>query len=86
MCAQGDGDLERNYSGVGVVEAEATQPQLSLQVTEGPEDALNDPQSIPPDISHLSPSNKETISLTLHGATNLPTCADGSEPRPYVVV
>uniref|UniRef100_A0A8C2UXI9 Coiled-coil domain containing 33 n=1 Tax=Chinchilla lanigera TaxID=34839 RepID=A0A8C2UXI9_CHILA len=56
------------------------------QVTESPEDALNAPQSIPPNISHLSPSNKETIMVTLHGATNLPSCADGSEPCPYVVV
>ncbi|XP_023568359.1 coiled-coil domain-containing protein 33 isoform X5 [Octodon degus] len=56
------------------------------KVTEGPEDGLSVPQSILPDISHLSPSNKETIMVTLHGATNLPTCADGSEPFPYVVV
>ncbi|KAM6149566.1 LOW QUALITY PROTEIN: coiled-coil domain-containing protein 33 [Erethizon dorsatum] len=56
------------------------------QVIESPEDTLNAPQSTPPDISHLSPSNKETIMVTLHGATNLPACADGSEPCPYVVV
>ncbi|EHB11874.1 Coiled-coil domain-containing protein 33, partial [Heterocephalus glaber] len=60
------------------------QLQLSPQVTEGP--APNVPQSTPPDISHLSPSNKETIEVTLHGATNLPACSDGSEPCPYVVV
>ncbi|XP_073733461.1 coiled-coil domain-containing protein 33 isoform X4 [Callorhinus ursinus] len=36
--------------------------------------------------SHLSPSNKETIMVTLHGAINLPTCKDDSEPWPYVVV
>ncbi|XP_021092577.1 coiled-coil domain-containing protein 33 isoform X4 [Heterocephalus glaber] len=57
---------------------------LQPQVTEGP--APNVPQSTPPDISHLSPSNKETIEVTLHGATNLPACSDGSEPCPYVVV
>ena len=39
-----------------------------------------------PITSHLSPSNKETIMVTLHGATHLPTCKDGSEPWPYVVV
>ncbi|XP_072602111.1 coiled-coil domain-containing protein 33 isoform X5 [Vulpes vulpes] len=39
-----------------------------------------------PITSHLSPSNKETIMVTLHGATHLPTCKDGSQPWPYVVV
>ncbi|XP_010625136.1 coiled-coil domain-containing protein 33 isoform X1 [Fukomys damarensis] len=58
--------------------------QKKNKVTEGL--ALNVPQSTPPDISHLSPSNKETLTVTLHGAINLPTCADGSEPSPYVVV
>ncbi|XP_058429801.1 coiled-coil domain-containing protein 33-like [Marmota monax] len=57
-----------------------------LQVTEGPEDPLNTSQSTKPDNSHLSPSNMETIMVTLHGATNLPSCEDGSEPYPYVVV
>uniref|UniRef100_I3MVF6 Coiled-coil domain containing 33 n=1 Tax=Ictidomys tridecemlineatus TaxID=43179 RepID=I3MVF6_ICTTR len=60
------------------------QPQA--QVTEGPEDPLNTSQSTKPDNSHLSPSNMETIMVTLHGATNLPSCEDGSEPYPYVVV
>uniref|UniRef100_I3LYH7 Coiled-coil domain containing 33 n=1 Tax=Ictidomys tridecemlineatus TaxID=43179 RepID=I3LYH7_ICTTR len=55
-------------------------------VTEGPEDPLNTSQSTKPDNSHLSPSNMETIMVTLHGATNLPSCEDGSEPYPYVVV
>uniref|UniRef100_A0A8D2D869 Coiled-coil domain containing 33 n=1 Tax=Sciurus vulgaris TaxID=55149 RepID=A0A8D2D869_SCIVU len=56
------------------------------KVTEGPEKPLNTSQSMKPDISHLSPPNMETIAVTLHGATNLPTCKDGSEPWPYVVV
>ncbi|KAG3262262.1 coiled-coil domain containing 33, transcript variant X2 [Ictidomys tridecemlineatus] len=56
------------------------------KVTEGPEDPLNTSQSTKPDNSHLSPSNMETIMVTLHGATNLPSCEDGSEPYPYVVV
>uniref|UniRef100_A0A8C8YVR4 Coiled-coil domain containing 33 n=1 Tax=Prolemur simus TaxID=1328070 RepID=A0A8C8YVR4_PROSS len=38
------------------------------------------------EISHLSPPNKESIVVTLHGATDLPTCKDGSNPWPYVVV
>lgn len=65
---------------------EATQPLLSPQVTESPEDPLNISQNVVPVTSHLSPSNKETIMVTLHGATNLPACKDGSEPWPYVVV
>ncbi|XP_014635901.1 PREDICTED: coiled-coil domain-containing protein 33 [Ceratotherium simum simum] len=60
------------------------QPQA--QVVEGPEDPLNTSQSVESVIGHLSPSNKETIMVTLHGATNLPACKDGSEPWPYVVV
>nr|XP_054095398.1 coiled-coil domain-containing protein 33 isoform X2 [Callithrix jacchus] len=54
--------------------------------TEGREEPLVTSQSMEPEISHLSPSNKETIMVTLHGATNLPACKDGSEPWPYVVV
>ncbi|XP_012331353.2 coiled-coil domain-containing protein 33 [Aotus nancymaae] len=54
--------------------------------TEGPEEPLVASQSMEPEIGHLSPSNKETIMVTLHGATNLPACKDGSEPWPYVVV
>lgn len=65
---------------------EATQPWLSPQVTESPEEPLNTSQSVESVTSHLSPPNKETIMVTLHGATNLPTCKDGSEPWPYVVV
>ncbi|XP_032449394.1 coiled-coil domain-containing protein 33-like [Lynx canadensis] len=55
-------------------------------VTESPEEPLNTSQSVESVTSHLSPPNKETIMVTLHGATNLPTCKDGSEPWPYVVV
>ncbi|EAW99349.1 hCG2005366, isoform CRA_a, partial [Homo sapiens] len=53
--------------------------------TEDPEEPLIASQSTEPEIGHLSPS-KETIMVTLHGATNLPACKDGSEPWPYVVV
>ncbi|XP_008567873.1 PREDICTED: coiled-coil domain-containing protein 33 isoform X1 [Galeopterus variegatus] len=59
----------------------ASQPLLL-----GPEPPLDPSHSTEPEISHLSPSNKETIMVTLHGATNLPACKDGSEPWPYVVV
>ncbi|GAB5572292.1 coiled-coil domain-containing protein 33 isoform X1 [Prionailurus iriomotensis] len=63
------------------------EPQLPrLQVTESPEEPLKTSQSVESVTSHLSPPNKETIMVTLHGATNLPTCKDGSEPWPYVVV
>ncbi|XP_049469815.1 coiled-coil domain-containing protein 33 [Panthera uncia] len=51
-----------------------------------PEEPLNTSQSVESVTSHLSPPNKETIMVTIHGATNLPTCKDGSEPWPYVVV
>ncbi|XP_046508714.1 coiled-coil domain-containing protein 33-like [Equus quagga] len=51
-----------------------------------PQDPLKTSQSVESVIGHLSPSNKETIMVTLHGATNLPACKDGSEPWPYVVV
>ncbi|XP_032198353.1 coiled-coil domain-containing protein 33 isoform X2 [Mustela erminea] len=56
------------------------------KVAESPEEPLNTVQSVESVTSHLSPSNKETIVVTLHGATNLPTCKDGSEPWPYVMV
>uniref|UniRef100_G1LR98 Coiled-coil domain containing 33 n=1 Tax=Ailuropoda melanoleuca TaxID=9646 RepID=G1LR98_AILME len=56
------------------------------KVTESPEEPLNTLRSVESVPSHLSPSNKETIMVTVHGATNLPTCKDGSEPWPYVVV
>ncbi|XP_059228049.1 coiled-coil domain-containing protein 33 [Mustela nigripes] len=63
------------------------EPQLpGLQVAESPEEPQNTGQSVESVTSHLSPSNKETIVVTLHGATNLPTCKDGSEPWPYVMV
>ncbi|XP_047289097.1 coiled-coil domain-containing protein 33 isoform X8 [Homo sapiens] len=63
------------------------EPQLPiLQNTEDPEEPLIASQSTEPEIGHLSPSKKETIMVTLHGATNLPACKDGSEPWPYVVV
>lgn len=65
---------------------EATYPLLSPQVAEGPEDPRNTSQSVESVMSHLSPSNKETIVVTLHGATNLPARKDGTEPWPYVVV
>uniref|UniRef100_A0A8C0XHK6 C2 domain-containing protein n=1 Tax=Castor canadensis TaxID=51338 RepID=A0A8C0XHK6_CASCN len=55
--------------------------------TGSPEEPLNTFQSRTANTtSHLAPSNKETVMVTLHGATNLPTCNDGSEPWPYVVV
>ncbi|XP_040586061.1 coiled-coil domain-containing protein 33 [Mesocricetus auratus] len=53
-----------------------------LQVPEEP----GDPQDPDPDTNYLAPSNKETIVITLHGATNLPASKDGSDPWPYVVV
>ncbi|XP_054571603.1 coiled-coil domain-containing protein 33 isoform X2 [Eptesicus fuscus] len=56
------------------------------KVAKGPEDSPNTTQTVESVISHLSPSNKEIITVTLHGATNLPACKDGSEPWPYVVV
>ncbi|XP_008069223.1 coiled-coil domain-containing protein 33 [Carlito syrichta] len=59
----------------------AGQPALT-----SPQDPLDTSQSSETEIGHLSPSNKETIVVTLHGATNLPTCKDGSEPWPYVMV
>uniref|UniRef100_A0A8C2QH56 Coiled-coil domain containing 33 n=1 Tax=Cricetulus griseus TaxID=10029 RepID=A0A8C2QH56_CRIGR len=39
-----------------------------------------------PDDSYLAPYNKETVVVTLHGATNLPARKDGSDPQPCVVV
>ncbi|KAM6202437.1 LOW QUALITY PROTEIN: coiled-coil domain-containing protein 33 [Rhynchocyon petersi] len=57
-----------------------------LQDTEEPQEPLDISQNMRSGISHLSPSNKETITITLHGAINLPACKDGSEPWPYVIV
>ncbi|KAF6129200.1 coiled-coil domain containing 33 [Phyllostomus discolor] len=58
------------------------------KVTKGTDtkDPLNTTQTVESVSSHLSPSNKEIITVTLHGATNLPACKDGSEPWPYVLV
>uniref|UniRef100_A0A8C6BCY8 Uncharacterized protein n=1 Tax=Monodon monoceros TaxID=40151 RepID=A0A8C6BCY8_MONMO len=58
---------------------------LSNSVTEGPEEPTNTFQNVGSVISHLPPSDKEVITVTLHGATNLPASKDGSEPWPYVV-
>ncbi|EQB78080.1 coiled-coil domain-containing protein 33 [Camelus ferus] len=58
----------------------------ALRVTEGPEEAQNTSQNVDSVVSHLAPSNKEVITVTLHGATNLPACKDGSEPWPCVIV
>ncbi|XP_049761647.1 coiled-coil domain-containing protein 33-like [Elephas maximus indicus] len=63
------------------------EPQLHrLQDSEDPQEPLDTSQNMESAISHLSPSNKETMVVTLHGAINLPTCKDGSEPWPYVIV
>ncbi|XP_034850057.1 coiled-coil domain-containing protein 33 [Mirounga leonina] len=51
-----------------------------------PQEPPNTFRSVESVTSHLSPSNKETIMVTLHGAINLPSCRDDSEPWPYVVV
>ncbi|XP_006153433.1 coiled-coil domain-containing protein 33 isoform X4 [Tupaia chinensis] len=56
------------------------------EVAEGPKDSLDSSQGTEPETSHLSAPNKETIVVTLHGATNLPTSSDGAQPWPYVVV
>ncbi|XP_037689374.1 coiled-coil domain-containing protein 33 [Choloepus didactylus] len=51
-----------------------------------PQEPMGPSQNTEPGSSHLAPSNKETIMVTLYGAINLPACKDGSEPWPYVVV
>lgn len=70
----------------GTTLEEATQPQLSPQVAEGPKDPVNTSQKVASVISHLAPPHKEAIAVTPHGVTNLPACKDGSAPWPYVVV
>lgn len=62
---------------------ESAQPWLSPQVP-----GVNPPwDTYPyPDDSYLAPYNKETVVVTLHGATNLPARKDGSDPQPCVVV
>ncbi|XP_055984708.1 coiled-coil domain-containing protein 33 [Sorex fumeus] len=35
---------------------------------------------------HLSPSNGETVTVTLHGATGLPLCKNGAVPSPFVAL
>ncbi|XP_058150464.1 coiled-coil domain-containing protein 33 isoform X2 [Dasypus novemcinctus] len=62
-------------------------PQLPRpQVAEGPQKPPDPSENPEPESSHLAPSDKEIIEITLHGATDLPACKDGSEPWPYVVV
>ncbi|GAB1294285.1 Coiled-coil domain-containing protein 33 [Apodemus speciosus] len=58
----------------------------SPAVPEEPQDRLDTPQNPYPDSNYLAPCDKETVTVTLYGATNLPACKDGSEPWPYVVV
>lgn len=59
---------------------------LCLQVAEAPKESVDTARSTEPAVSHVAPINKELITVTVHGATNLPACKDGSEPWPYVVV
>ncbi|XP_062062661.1 coiled-coil domain-containing protein 33 [Lepus europaeus] len=56
------------------------------KVAEGPKEPLDAAPSTEPTVSRLAPLNKEIVVVTVHGATNLPACRDGSEPWPYVVV
>uniref|UniRef100_G1TGZ4 C2 domain-containing protein n=1 Tax=Oryctolagus cuniculus TaxID=9986 RepID=G1TGZ4_RABIT len=56
------------------------------KVAEGPKEPLDAAPSTEPTASHLAPLNKEVVAITIHGATHLPACGDGSEPWPYVVV
>ncbi|XP_029336942.1 coiled-coil domain-containing protein 33 isoform X3 [Mus caroli] len=56
------------------------------KVPEEPQGRLDTSQDPYPDANYLAPCNKETITVTLYGATNLPVGKDGSEPWPYVVV
>ncbi|XP_051053358.1 coiled-coil domain-containing protein 33-like [Phodopus roborovskii] len=70
---------------------EPSQPELmslhpELQVSEEPVDLQDTSQDPNPDTNYLAPYNKETVVVTLHGATNLPASKDGSDPWPYVVV
>uniref|UniRef100_A0A8C6GP63 Coiled-coil domain containing 33 n=1 Tax=Mus spicilegus TaxID=10103 RepID=A0A8C6GP63_MUSSI len=60
--------------------------QHPAQVPEEPQGRLDTSQDPYPDANYLAPCNKETITVTLYGATNLPAGKDGSEPWPYVVV
>ncbi|KAM5243498.1 LOW QUALITY PROTEIN: coiled-coil domain-containing protein 33 [Hipposideros larvatus] len=87
----GDPQMPESNCPLGASQSEpmsrSPEPQLPrLQAAEGPEDPPDTSQNAESVISHLSPSNKETITVTLHGATNLPVRKDGSEPWPYVVV
>ncbi|XP_031199302.1 coiled-coil domain-containing protein 33 isoform X7 [Mastomys coucha] len=56
------------------------------KVAKETQDRLDTSQNPYPDTNYLAPRNKETVTVTLYGATNLPACKDGSEPWPYVVV
>lgn len=60
--------------------------QHPAQVPEEPQGRLDTSQDPYPAANYLAPCNKETITVTLYGATNLPAGKDGSEPWPYVVV
>ncbi|XP_075391676.1 coiled-coil domain-containing protein 33 [Tenrec ecaudatus] len=51
-----------------------------------PRDPLDTSQATESGNSHLSPSRMEMVEVTLHGAVNLPTNKDGSDPQPYVIV
>nr|XP_042136952.1 coiled-coil domain-containing protein 33 isoform X2 [Peromyscus maniculatus bairdii] len=56
------------------------------KVPEEPGDPLDISLDPGPDTNYLAPYNKEIVTVTVHGATNLPASKDGSEPWPYVVV
>ncbi|KAL1782282.1 coiled-coil domain-containing protein 33 isoform X2 [Sigmodon hispidus] len=62
---------------------------MGRQKTKVPEEPGDPPDTSldsRPDTNYLAPCNKEIVLVTLHGATSLPACKDGSEPWPYVVV
>ncbi|ERE76215.1 coiled-coil domain-containing protein 33 [Cricetulus griseus] len=67
---------------------EPSQPELMSLHPELQVPGVNPPwDTYPyPDDSYLAPYNKETVVVTLHGATNLPARKDGSDPQPCVVV
>ncbi|XP_062998677.1 coiled-coil domain-containing protein 33 [Elgaria multicarinata webbii] len=65
-------DFEETFSSVPVKEdpAEPGQPALTSPTNDW----------------HLASPNKESITITLHGASNLPSARKGHVPHPYVVV
>nr|XP_060611936.1 coiled-coil domain-containing protein 33 [Anolis sagrei ordinatus] len=65
---------------------ETDEEPLTPEVKEDPAEPGQPVMTSPTNNWHLSNPDKESISVTLHGAKNLPPTRKGNTPNPYVVI